>query len=177
MGVMSRHVLLLATFHQFQGPRFSGYIQDEPYRILVEKCISVRRIDLVFEEAGKREPSTAEESANSVLGPGHYLNMDHTRNALRKFGITEDVETETGHWIDDRDKSLGKYCCEDIGAHNGREMQWLRAIEAQQFEKGLVILGVGHSLSFAFRLHGAGFAVELCQYLPYEKLCKREHSK
>ena len=174
---MSRHVLLFATFHQFQGPKFPGYIQDEPYRILIEKCISVRRIDFVFEEAGKRGPSIAEECANSLLGPGHYLNMDHTRNALRKFGIAEDVETETGHWIDESDKSIGTYDCQNIDAHERRELRWLRGMEAGQFEKGMVICGVGHSLSFAFRLQGKGFSVELLSYLPYEKLCKRKRAK
>ena len=172
---MSRSVLLLATHHRFQGPHFPDFVEDKSYGILVEKCISVRRIDFVFEEAGKRGPSSAEEFANSLIGPGHYLNIDHPRNALRKYGIREDIETTTGHWIDERDKSVGKYDCQDIDAHRSREVRWLQGIEAQQFETGLVICGVAHSLSFAFRLQKVGFIVELCSYLPDDKLCARPH--
>ncbi len=163
---MNRSVLLLATHHKFQGPRFCGFVEDPSYKILIEMCVRVRRIDFVFEEAGKRGPSIAEECTNSLLGPGHYLNIEPPGNALRKYGIAEDIETETGHWIDDHDKSLGKYVCQNVDAHKSREVRWLQRIDAQPFEKGLVICGVGHSLSFAFRLQTAGFSAELCTYLP-----------
>ncbi len=178
MRAMSRSVLLLATHHQFQGPKFRGYIEDTSYRVLVKTCISVRRIDFMFEEAGTRGPSVAEECANSVLGIGRYLNMDQQRNDLRKYGIAEDVETTTSHWIDESDKSVGGYDQEHIDAHERRETRWLHGIEAKQFEKGMVICGVGHSLSFAFRLKKAGFSpVELFTYLPYQKLCTKPHAE
>ncbi len=171
-----RPVLVLATLHQFQGPRFSGFVEDASYGVLVEQCIRVREIEFVFEEAGKDHgPSIAEERSQAILGAAHYVNLDCSQDKFRKFGIAG-TETEISHWIDDQDKARGKYSCQDVGEHKNREVQWLEEIQKQQFEKALVICGVGHGLSLSFRLQPQ-FTVELVTYLPHEKLCTRPHAE
>lgn len=172
---MSRSVWLLATLHQFQGPKFRDYLEDKSYRNLIEQIISRKRIDFVFEEAGGRGPSIAEECANSLLQPGHYMDVDPPQNERREYGIPD--EMLTGGWIDrdNRSKSNDMYGRRTINVHNEREKLWLKRIVASRFERGLVICGVSHSLSFAFRLQTAEFEVDLWDYTPFQKLCVRPH--
>ncbi len=71
---MSQSITLLAVLHEFQGPKFHNYVDDPDYKILVEDFIS--RVDFVFEEAGGKSPSIAEEFADSILKPDHYMDVD-----------------------------------------------------------------------------------------------------
>jgi hypothetical protein len=81
MDLANRSVLLLATLHEFQGlPGFQGSVEDPSYTSGIESCICSGRIDFVFEEASELGPSTAEQRANSLLGPGHYLGIDSERD-------------------------------------------------------------------------------------------------
>ena len=73
---MSKTVVVLAVPHQLQGPNFMGYVSDPTYSQLVSDFIKGERLDFVFEEARDRGPSTAEDLAKAILGPGHYLNVD-----------------------------------------------------------------------------------------------------
>jgi hypothetical protein len=74
MDLANRPVLLLATLHEFQGfPGFQGSVEDPSYASGIESCIRSVRIDFVFEEAAGLGPSTAEQRANSLLGPGWTL--------------------------------------------------------------------------------------------------------
>lgn len=51
-----------------------------------------------------------------------------------------------------------------------RELSWLKQIKEKQFTKGLLICGVAHGLSMAFRLQDAGFDVEVYDYrIPLRK--------
>lgn len=163
MDGANRSVLLLATLHEVQGlPEFPGSVEDPSYADGIESCIRSGRIDFVFEEAAGLGPSTAEQRANSLLGPGHYLDVDSERDKPNPLNGRKPICGFT---------SVNVIKCMK------REDVWLQRLNAQEFKKGLVICGVGHSLSFAFRLQHARFSVELCQHLPFAKLCKREHSK
>jgi hypothetical protein len=172
---MSRSVVLLATLHQFQGPKFRDYVEDKSYRNLIEQIVSTKRIDFMFEEAAGRRPSIAEECANSLLQPGQYMDVDPAQNERRQYGIPD--EMLTGGWIDrdKRSKSEDMYGRRTVNVHDEREKYWLKRILATRFERGLVICGISHSLSFAFRLQIAEFKVELWDYIPFKKLCVRSH--
>jgi hypothetical protein len=158
---MTRCVVLLATLHEFQGPGFQGYVEDSFYEDTVESCIRTGRIDFVFEEAAGRSPSIAEDHANSLLGPGHYLDVDRRDEPSLHSGP----------------RPICGLTAVSVGQCRKREGVWFERMNGEDFKKALLICGVGHSLSFAFRLQDAGFNVELCQHLPYERLCKREHAK
>ena len=168
---MSRSIQLIATLHEFQGPKFRGYIEDQSYRTMVRNFVC--GADFVFEEAARRSPSIAEECADSILGSGHYLDIDPPAAERPQYGIRE--HTGCGCPIDPCG-SPDMYESQFVDEHRKREELWLRRIQAQNFEKGLVILGVAHGLSFAFGLQQAGICVELANYLPFNKLCFKKHA-
>jgi hypothetical protein len=65
-----------------------------------------------------------------------------------------------------------------VAEQRKREEMWHQRLDDQPFVKGLVICGLAHSLSFAFRLLSAGFNVtETYNYVPYHKLCTRPHAR
>ena len=157
---MTRSVVLLATLHEFQGlARHPDSVEDPSYASGVESFIRSGRVDFVFEEAAELGPSIAEQRANLILEPGHYLDIDSGREPLGG------------------PKPICGFTSISVELSKTREDAWFQRVNAQGFKKGLVICGAAHSLSFGFRLQVAGFSVELCQHLPYEKLCRREHAK
>ena len=173
---MSKSVVVLSVPHELQGPQFPRHVNDPASSHLVEGLIkggisvegfATGRIDFVFEEAAGRRPSIAEDLAKSLLGPGHYLDVDPPPHERRKHGIK--LETG-GYWFD---PSLGAhYRWEEVDEHRKREQLWLQAVQAQAFETGLAICGLGHGLSFPFRLLSAGVRVLLTfNHIPYDKLC------
>jgi len=174
---MSKSVVVLAVPHPLQGPGFTGYIDDPAYSRLIEGLI--KRADFVFEEAGGRKPSTAETLAESLLGTGHYLDIDPPPGERHKYGIAK----ETGGWYPfDPFQSAAPDIPADgcewsiVEEHRKREELWLKRVQAQPFSKGLAICGLAHGLSFAFRLSSAGISVDETQsYIPHHKLCTRSH--
>jgi hypothetical protein len=175
---MSKSIIVLAVPHQLQGPKFRGHIYDSAYANLIEDFIA--GADFVFEEAAGRRPSTAEDIANTVLGPGHYLDIDPPRDERNKYGIA--VDTGGACPIDPYQKvepgvPPDGYNFEIVDEHRKREELWLLRLQDQPFEKGLAICGIAHGLSFAFRLLSAGISVERTNsYIPYHKLCTRSHA-
>lgn len=160
---MVRSVVLLATLHEFQGlPKYPQSLEDAEYVRGVESCILSRRVDFIFEEAAELGPSLAEERSNEILGLGHYLDIDSGRAKPNPFMGP---------------KPICGFTSISVGMCRTREIQWFQKVNARDFKKALLICGASHSLSFAFRLEDAGFIVEVCHHLPYEKLCKREHVK
>ena len=158
---MDRSVLLLATLHEYQGlPGLQRSVEDPSYAGNIGSCVRSGRIDFVFEEAAGLGPSTAEQHANSFLGPGHYLDIDSGRAMPNPFMGP---------------KPICGFTSISVGMCRTRENLWFQRVNTRNFKKALLICGASHSLSFAFRLEDAGFIVELCHHLPYEKLCKREH--
>jgi hypothetical protein len=167
---MSQSVQLIGIPHQLQGPKFNGYVEDSSYSDWVEGFI--RRVDFVFEEAAGRRPSVAEQHADSILKPGHYMDIDPPVSERHKYGLAE--ESATGGPIDPCHSS-DAYESPYVGEQIKREELWQKRIQAQKFDKGLVICGIAHSLSVAFRLQGVGMSVEVYTYIPHGKLCSRQH--
>ena len=163
---------VLAVPHQLQGTKFSGYVKDSSYESLIEDL--VRQVDFVFEEVSGRGPSVAEKLAGEVLGWGHYLDVDPPPDERQQCGIAkktgEDFPIDPSQLCSDVAPDICH--CAFVSEHRKREELWLQKIQSQVFEKGLMICGISHGLSFAFRLQSAGFnEVELHSYIPYSKLC------
>lgn len=163
---------VLAVPHQLQGPCFEGYVQDPSYERLVNRL--VRQADFVFEEAAGRLPSVAQTSTGKILGSGHYLDVDLPPGQRQQYGIAEktgkDFPIDPSQLCSDVTPDIGD--CVFVNEHRKREELWLQKIQSQVFEKGLMVCGTSHGLSFAFRLQCAGFSeVILYSYIPYNKLC------
>jgi hypothetical protein len=173
----NKSVAVLGVPHQIQGVGFPNYIHDQPYSRLVADFAA--EVDFVFEEAAGCGPSIAEDVAASVLGLGHYLNVDPPRSERPKNGLAMDTG---GVEAIDTDQIVNGlvpdiYRWEIVDEHRKREQFWVQRIVAQSFNKGLLICGSAHGLSVAFRLQDAGISVPtLYDRTPYDKLCRRLHS-
>jgi hypothetical protein len=155
---MTKSVVVLAVPHQVQGPGFQSYISNSSYSSSVSDLIKRGQIDFIFEEAGGRAPSIAKDLAESLLGPGHYLDVDPSPNEREKYGIVKRAAP----------KPLSINCESAIvKEQDEREQEWKRRIETNSFKKGLLICGLCHNLSIAFRLLSAGIMVERTySYIP-----------
>jgi len=175
---MSKSAAVLGIPHPLQGPGFMAYIDDPAYTRLVKSLIKAD-VDFIFEENGSHGRSIAEDLTESVLGPGHYMDIDPPFDERPKYGI----EQETGGMCPiDPFQNVAPgvphdtYRWELVDVHRKREELWLQRIQAQSFERGLVICGDSHALSIAFRLCSSGICVaETYSYMPYHKLCSRPH--
>lgn len=168
---MSRCVQVIAVPHQLQGPGFHSYVEDESYSDWVGAFIR-NGVDFVFEEASGRGPSVGQQLADSVLGPGHYLDIDPSRDERPKYGLAKD--SGGGGCIDPMN-SADVYEQSNVDQQRKREELWQERIQAKTFKKGVVICGTAHALSVAFRLRAPGVEVEVYTYTPHGKLCPRQH--
>jgi len=169
---MNKHIQVIAVPHQLQGPKFHGHVNDPSYSTLVEAFMR-NGVDFVFEEAAGRGPSIAQQLADSVLNPGHYLDIDPPRNERQKYGL---AESSGGGCLIDPVNSTDSYEYSDVDEQRKREELWQKRIQMQNFQKGMVICGIAHTLSVAFRLQTNGVKVEVYTYIPYGKLCARKHA-
>lgn len=161
---------VLSVPHQFQGPEFQLFIDDPAYRQLLTDMIQ-KGTDFVFEEAAGFRPSFAEKLAESLIGAGHYLDIDLPRAERTKYGLAE--ATGGSDYIE---PFADSYRWELVDEHRKREELWLKRILEKAFTNGLVICGIGHSLSMCFRLQQAGVNIpKVYDYSPFDKLCRREH--
>lgn len=172
---MSRRVTILGTNHLFQGcSKHPRIVIDPLYRSLVASLIASDKVDFVFEEATGFGPTIAEEIAESMLGNGHYLDVDPMaeREAHGVGGPTARLE----QLYEIPKGEVPAYCCEFIVAgQKTREALWLEAMEATEFKSGLLICGLAHLLSMAFRLEASGYSVTAKLYNPEHRLCERTH--
>lgn len=170
---MSKAALILGVPHQLQGPSFRGYIDDPSYGILLQDLIQ-HGVDFVFEEATGRRPSTAEKLTESVLGAGHHLDVDPPVNERAKYGI---AKITGGGGPIDPSRPIDVYESALVEEQRKREELWLQRIQTQPFSKALIVVGLAHALSIAFRLVSAGVGIpEVRHYVPYHKFCTRPHS-
>jgi hypothetical protein len=169
---MSQSMQLIGVPHPLQGPGFQGYVEDPSYSGWLKSFIK-DGVDFVFEEAAGRGPSIAENLANSILRTGHYMDIDPSSNERHKYGLAE--RSSTGGSIDPLN-STDIYESPNVDEQRNREEIWEKRIRAQKFEQGLVVCGIAHSLSFAFRLRTAGMDVNVFTYIPHGKLCTRRHA-
>jgi hypothetical protein len=143
------------------------------YRSLVTDIIAEGNVDFVFEEATGTGPTIAEEIAENKLRKGHYLDVDAP--AVRKeHGIGT---TTRFHELDQMPRGeLRVFCIELIVAEQQkRETLWLQAMQGKQFNSGLLVCGLAHLLSMAFRLESSGYSVKARIYNPEHRLCERTH--
>jgi hypothetical protein len=169
---MTRSVLVLGVAHELQGSKFQGYVDDPSHGLLLKS--SMHGVDFVFEEASGLGPSKAEDLAISILGAGQYVDIDPSLSERSSYGIPE--VTAEGHAVAPM-HSTESYCSLLMEAQRIREEVWIQRIKRQTFKKALAIVGIGHSLSIAFRLESAGFVIaEIRAYTPYGVLCRRAHS-
>lgn len=168
---MSKAVGVLAVPHPLQGPGFRGYVNDPHFSRLVTGLMT--DVDFVFEEASGNGPSTAEELAKTILGAGHYLDVDPAPSERPPYGIGETGGRDPIDPMDER--SVLEWA--DIGENRKREELWVTKVLALSFENGLAICGLAYALSFAFRLRSAGIGIaKSYTYIPYHKLCTRSHA-
>jgi hypothetical protein len=177
---MAKSMIVLSVPHQLQGPNFPQFVDDPTYREVIEHKIE-NGVDFVFEEASGLGPTTAENIAASVLGPGHYLNVDPTPAERVQLSIGTAGGT-TG--IGDVGEAIMSGFSPDalewtvVSEQRKREEIWLKRIRAQAFETGLLICGAAHNLSLAFRLMSVEInVVKTYSYIPYHKVCNRPHDK
>ena len=118
---MTKSVVVLGVTHELQGPRFIGYVDDPSYPLLLK--LSMRGVDFVFEEASGLGPSIAENLANSILGPGHYVDVDPSAS---QRGIYRIVAIDMGDGAIDRNNSPDRYVPIAVEPHKIREELWAR---------------------------------------------------
>jgi hypothetical protein len=165
---MAQSILLLGTLHEIQGPHFRNSVPDPSYPKLIEEAMS--GVDIVFEEASGQRPTIAEQLAESVLGPGNYVDIDPT--AAERPGLGIPVSTASGFPIVGTSDTCALL---DHDAQRLREEEWLRRLLSRSFKKALAIVGIGHSISFQRRLSDSGLDVTMWAYEPHAKLCLRNH--
>jgi hypothetical protein len=164
---MNPRVTVLATLHVVQGAeKRVGNLHDPMYELLLNKLMISERADFVFEEASGLGPTIAEKLSVKQLGFDRYLDIDPARGDRAEFGIPsssnepdmigEPPKVAFAHW-------------QLLGVHAKREELWMERIQEQKFESALVICGLIHLLSFAFRLREAKFSVQAINYANWQR--------
>jgi hypothetical protein len=159
-----KKLIIFGTYHEVQGVQGADFksIDDPDYKALLEELIELHNVDFIFEELSGYGPSIASEMTTVS-----HVDMDSetTDDALVKF--SEPQKTMF------RPKSKAQETAFKLGleVQNWRESRWVLKIKDQQFETGLVICGLVHSLSVAFRLQAEGFEVHVYTYEPIKRLC------
>ena len=164
---MNRRVLILATLHQLQGAENRhGNLHDPMYIKLLNQLIVAEEIDFIFEEASGRGPTTAEKLSLDIFGPGRYLDVDPHRDEREKFGIPK--ESNDFYMIGSPPGAVfASWQFHEV--HEIREEYWLKQLARQSFKSALMVCGLAHVLSFAFRLHAANFSVKALDYANWQR--------
>lgn len=158
---------MLATLHVVQGAeKRVGNAHDPMYVALLEKLMLSEGVDFIFEEASGLGPTIAEKLALDRLPFGHYVDIDPARNDRPAFGIP--ANSSEPHMIGEP-PSVGFANWQILSVHSLREELWLKRIQQRQFQSGLVIVGLVHLLSFAYRLQAANFSVQAINYANWQR--------
>jgi hypothetical protein len=164
---MNPRVTVLATLHVIQGAeKRHGNVHDPMYVGLLNQLLVSEGLDFVFEEASGLGPTVAEKLALQELGPGHYLDIDPSRNERAEHGIA--TSSNDPHMIGTPPK-VAFANWQILGVHLKREELWLKRMQQREFESALVICGLVHLLSFAFRLQAANFSVQAIDYANWQR--------
>ena len=164
---MNRRITILATLHVLQGAekRF-GNLHDPMYSALLNKLMISEGLDFIFEEASGLGPTIAEKFALEHLGAGRYLDVDPARSDRAEFGIATNSHEPNMIGSPPRVAFANWQILE---VHARREELWLKRIQRQEFKSALVICGLVHLLSFAFRLQVANFSVQAIDYASWQR--------
>jgi len=164
---MIPRVTVLATLHAIQGAeKRAGNVNDPTYVELLNKLMASEGVDFVFEEASGLGPTIAEKLALEKLPFGHYLDIDPARSERAELGIP--LNSSEPNMIGAPPKvAIGNW--QILDTHSKREAVWLKRIQRHEFQSALVICGLVHLLSFAFRLQEAKFSVQAINYANWQR--------
>ena len=164
---MIPRVTVLGTLHVLQGAeKRLGNVHDPMYVELLNKLMTSEQVDFIFEEASGLGPTTAEKLALEKLAFGHYVDIDPARGDRAAFGLpagsSEPNMIGTPPTVAFANWQL-------LDAQAKREELWLQRIQQHRFESALVICGLSHLLSFAFRLQAAKFFAQAINYANWQR--------
>ena len=164
---MNPRVTVLATLHVFQGAeKRLGNVHDPNYIALLNKLMISEAVDFIFEEASGLGPTIAENLALEKLAFGHYVDIDPARNDRPAFGIpTSSAEPN----MIGSPPTVAFANWQILDVHAKREKLWVERIQQRRFESGLVICGLVHLLSLAFRLQEAKYSVQAINYANWQR--------
>jgi hypothetical protein len=164
---MSPRVTVLATLHVVQGAeKRHGNVYDPMYESLLDKLMISEGVDFIFEEASGLGPTIAEKRALERLAFGHYVDIDPAKGERSDFGIPA-ISSEP-HMIG-APPSVAFANWQILDVHARREDLWLKRMQQHEFQSALVICGLVHLLSFAFRLQSANFSVQAINYANWQR--------
>ena len=164
---MNPRVTVLATLHVVQGSeKRLGNVDDPMYVSLLNKLMVSEGVDFIFEEASGLGPTIAERLALDQLPFGRYMDIDPARNERPDFGIPSN--SSEPHMIG-APPSVAFANWQVLDVHAKREELWLARMRQRKFESALVICGLVHLLSFAFRLQRADFSVQAIDYANWQR--------
>jgi hypothetical protein len=164
--MMSR-VTVLATLHVLQGAeKRVGNVHDPMYLALLNKLMISESVDFIFEEASGLGPTIAEKLALERLAFGHYVDLDPARGERAEFGIPTNSSEPN---MIGSPPTVAFANWQVLEVHAKREELWLKRMQQRKFESALVICGLVHLLSFAFRLQDAEFSVQAINYANWQR--------
>lgn len=164
---MNPRLTVLATLHAIQGAeKRIGNLNDPTYVELLNKLMVSEGVDFIFEEASGLGPTIAEKLALEKLPFGHYLDIDPARGERAAFGILPN-SSEPNMIGAPPQVAIGNW--QILEVHVRREELWLKRIHQHEFQSALVICGLVHLLSFAFRLQEAKFSVQAINYANWQR--------
>jgi hypothetical protein len=160
--ILNPRVTVLATLHVIQGAeKRVGNVHDPMYVALLHKLLVSEGVDFIFEEASGLGPTIAEKLALEQLAFGHYVDMDPARADRPDFGIPAN-SSEPNMIGTPPTVAFANWQILDV--HAKREELWLERMQRHEFKSALVICGLVHLLSFAFRLQKAKYSVQAINY-------------
>jgi hypothetical protein len=164
---MNSRITVLATLHVVQGAeKRVGNVQDPMYVALLNKLMASEAVDFIFEEASGLGPTIAEKLALEQLAFGHYVDIDPARGERPDFGIP--TNSSEPHMIG-APPTVAFANWQILDVHAKREELWVKRMRQHKFDSALVICGLVHLLSFAFRLQAAQFSVQAINYANWQR--------
>jgi hypothetical protein len=165
--ILNPRVTVLATLHVIQGAeKRLGNVHDAVYVELLNKLMISEGVDFIFEEASGLGPTIAEKLALEKLPFGHYVDIDPARNERPAFGIP--VSSAEPNMIGNP-PTVAFANWQILDVHAKREELWLKRMQQREFQSALVICGLVHLLSFAFRLQNAKYSVQAINYANWQR--------
>jgi hypothetical protein len=164
---MNPRVTILATLHALQGAeKRHGNLHDPMYLTLLRDLIATERVEFIFEEASGFGPTIAEKLSLQELGSGRYLDIDPANADRLNLGIPPN--SNEPHIIGSPPKVAFAHW-QILEVHAKREILWMKRVQQHKFESALVICGLVHLLSFAFRLQSEQFSVQAIDYANWQR--------
>jgi hypothetical protein len=164
---MIPRVTVLATLHVTQGAeKRVGNVNGPMYVTLLNKLLVSESVDFIFEEASGLGPTIAEKMALERLAFGHYVDIDPARSERTDFGIPTNSSEPN---MIGAPPTVAFANWQILEAHAKREELWMQRMKQHEFQSALVICGLVHLLSFAFRLQSANFSVQAINYANWQR--------